>query len=84
MRSQVLPPQRVHESTYNAMDLNMPLDLNDVGPSYEVPLTPEWDLWGEDSMINVCEVKLNMKLATKGRPLSPKVDLVSRSTRQAS
>ncbi|KAH9935022.1 uncharacterized protein B0H18DRAFT_1207647 [Fomitopsis serialis] len=56
MGYQVLPPQRVHESTYNAMDLNMPLDLNDVGPSYEVPLTPEWDLWGEDSMINVCEI----------------------------
>ncbi|TFY63286.1 hypothetical protein EVJ58_g3346 [Rhodofomes roseus] len=56
------------------MNLNMPLDINDVGPSYEVPLTPEWDLWGEDSMINVCEVRLSMKVTSRAiltRPLSP-------------
>ncbi|KZT70141.1 hypothetical protein DAEQUDRAFT_810869 [Daedalea quercina L-15889] len=74
MRSKILPPQRIHESTYTAMNLNMPLDINDVGPSYEVPLTPEWDLWGEDSMINLCEVRMSMKLVMKGvlaRPLPP-------------
>lgn len=60
MRSKVLPPQRVNESTYTTMNLDMPLDINNVGPSYEVPLTPEWDLWGEDSVINVCEVRIKM------------------------
>ena len=60
MRSKVLPPQRVDESTYTPMNLDMPLDINSAGPSYEVPLTPEWDLWGEDSVINVCEVRIKM------------------------
>lgn len=60
MRSKVLPPQRVDESTYTPMNLDIPLDINNVGPSYEVPLTPEWDLWEEDSVINVCEVRLKV------------------------
>ena len=42
------------------MNLDIPLDINNVGPSYEVPLTPEWDLWEEDSVINVCEVRLKV------------------------
>lgn len=45
----------------------MPLDINDSGPSYEVPLTPEWDLWGEDFMLHMCEVNLSFKIPHTGK-----------------
>ncbi|EPS98539.1 hypothetical protein FOMPIDRAFT_143657 [Fomitopsis schrenkii] len=74
MRSKVLSPQRVHESTYTPINLDIPLDISPVDPSYEVPLTPEWDLWGEDSVINVCEVRMPIRFPMKSaftRPLQP-------------
>lgn len=67
MRSKVLSPQRVHESTYTPINLDIPLDISPVDPSYEVPLTPEWDLWGEDSVINVCEVRMPIRFPMKSK-----------------
>ncbi|KAI0928422.1 hypothetical protein AcV5_005998 [Taiwanofungus camphoratus] len=73
MRSHLLPPHNPSHSNYNSTDLDLPLDVMHYSLYPENLLSPEWELWGEESIIHLCEVRLNFKaipsLATK--PLQP-------------
>ncbi|KAJ7774920.1 hypothetical protein B0H16DRAFT_1362208 [Mycena metata] len=68
-RSRVLPSPG-KDSSLTSMDLTLPLNLEI--PSSEPDLVIEWDTWGEESSIELCEVRLDfdgMVLSTT--PLSP-------------
>ncbi|KAJ7940556.1 hypothetical protein B0H13DRAFT_1938690 [Mycena leptocephala] len=54
-RSRVLPSSR--DSSLNSMNLTLPLTLE--MPSSEPELAIEWETWGEDSSIELCEVRLD-------------------------
>lgn len=55
-RSRVLPSPG-KDSSLTSMDLTLPLNLEI--PSSEPDLVIEWDTWGEESSIELCEVRLD-------------------------
>ncbi|KAF8212153.1 hypothetical protein K438DRAFT_1806059 [Mycena galopus ATCC 62051] len=55
-RSRVLP-SCARDSSLNSMNLNLPLALE--MPSLEPEVAIEWETWGEDSCIELCEVRLD-------------------------
>ncbi|KAF7338233.1 hypothetical protein MVEN_02048500 [Mycena venus] len=54
-RSRVLPSTR--DNSLNSMNLTLPLTLEI--PSSEPELATEWETWGEESCIELCEVRLD-------------------------
>ncbi|PCH37980.1 hypothetical protein WOLCODRAFT_64515 [Wolfiporia cocos MD-104 SS10] len=67
-RSHTLPLAGAHSSSFNAMDLHM-----SIGMPSEAPFSPEWESWGEETTINVCEINVSWKngwCAVVSRPIS--------------
>ncbi len=57
MRSRLLPSQSSSQSLQNPLDLGLSLDMSQPLPP-ESPFLAEWELWGEESTISLCEVRL--------------------------
>lgn len=55
-RSRVLPSS-TRDSSLNSMNLALPLNLEMSSSEPESPI--EWDNWGDESSIELCEVRLN-------------------------
>ncbi|KAJ7109456.1 hypothetical protein C8R44DRAFT_986432 [Mycena epipterygia] len=69
-RSRILPSSR--DSSLSSMNLTLPLDLEI--PSSEPDLAIEWETWGEDSSIELCEVRLDFDgnlMVMSALPLAP-------------
>jgi len=76
-RSHVLPSYKPNPYSYSSMDLDLTLDMSQSGSSSESPSSPEWELWGEEPIIHLCEVTLSFKVNATGimtRPLAPITD----------
>jgi hypothetical protein len=59
MRSHLLPSPTVKPTTFNPMDLSLPLDVTQqILASPEPTTCIEWESWGEESTIELCEVRL--------------------------
>lgn len=58
MRSALLPSRNSTQALQRAMDLT--LDLVQPQPS-ELPFVPEWELWGEEPIISLCEVRIEFR-----------------------
>ncbi|CCM04604.1 uncharacterized protein FIBRA_06786 [Fibroporia radiculosa] len=74
MRSRILPSQDANHEPYPSMDLDLPLNMSQLGSISEGPFSPEWDSWGDESIIHLCEVNLVMKANVTGvitRPIRP-------------
>ncbi|EMD37984.1 hypothetical protein CERSUDRAFT_113104 [Gelatoporia subvermispora B] len=75
MRSHLLPPQHADRSLHDPMGLGLPLEMAH-GSAADDPFASEWDMWGEDPTIQLCEVHLDYKnvprLVTK--PINPLLD----------
>lgn len=75
MRSHILPSSSMAGSSQNAMSLDLSMDVAQLDG--ETSLNPEWDSWGEESTIQVCEVSLhlrNINPVVTTRTLSPITD----------
>ncbi|KAJ7430710.1 hypothetical protein B0H11DRAFT_2134605 [Mycena galericulata] len=69
-RSRVLP-SAARDSSLNSMNLALPLNLEIPSPEPEAPI--EWDNWGEESSIELCEVRVYFdgnSMAISTMPLS--------------
>lgn len=53
-------------SSQNAMSLDLSMDVAQLDG--ETSLNPEWDSWGEESTIQVCEVSLHLRNINPGKP----------------
>ncbi|RDX56470.1 hypothetical protein OH76DRAFT_1550926 [Lentinus brumalis] len=73
MRSKLLPSQGAAQALQNAVDLGLSMDLSQSQP-VDSPFSHEWELWGEEPTISVCEVRIEYKPGIKpvlNRPLPP-------------
>ncbi|KAI0333503.1 hypothetical protein GY45DRAFT_1319460 [Cubamyces sp. BRFM 1775] len=73
MRSQLMPSQGPASVSQSAMDLGLSLDMAQP-PAPDSPFVSEWELWGEELTINMCEVRLEYRpnvLPVVTRPLPP-------------
>lgn len=60
MRSHRFPSATTKPSSFDAMDLSIPLDLSQQTTSAaELYPTIEWESWGEESIVELCEVQLS-------------------------
>lgn len=50
-------PSPSKTSLYNSMDINFPLDIPDT-PGSDAGPSNDWEFWGENSLIELCEVHL--------------------------
>ncbi|EIW60130.1 uncharacterized protein TRAVEDRAFT_120124 [Trametes versicolor FP-101664 SS1] len=72
MRSRLLPSQS-SSHLQNPLDLGLSLDMSQPPPP-ESPFLAEWELWGEESTISLCEVLLVYRIMIpplRTRPLPP-------------
>ena len=60
MRSQLLPSQPSAQVPQGSMDLGLSMDLSQPQP-VESPFTAEWEVWGEEQMITLCEVRVEFR-----------------------
>ncbi|KZT09518.1 uncharacterized protein LAESUDRAFT_508521 [Laetiporus sulphureus 93-53] len=77
MRTHILPSPKSTQSTFPSVDMELPIDISQPGPSHHSAPSLEWETWGEEPMIRLCEVKLSFKLSSLGvttTPLPPIVD----------
>ena len=58
MRSHLLPSQTAKSAPFNPMDLSLPLGMPQHMSSGTTP-SIDWIPWGEESIIELCEVQLN-------------------------
>ncbi|TBU35719.1 hypothetical protein BD311DRAFT_783359 [Dichomitus squalens] len=73
MRSALLPSQTSTQAFQSSMDLGLPVDLGQPQPS-EAPFVQEWELWGEEPTISLCEVRIEYRPGVPpvlSRPLPP-------------
>ncbi|KAI0780677.1 hypothetical protein BD413DRAFT_463229 [Trametes elegans] len=63
MRSRLMPSQESNHATESPMDLGLSLDMTSPAPS-ESPFVAEWELWGEELTITLCEVHLQFRHTT--------------------
>ncbi|OBZ75805.1 hypothetical protein A0H81_04305 [Grifola frondosa] len=72
MRSQLLPSRSVNHSSFTSMEF-LSLDMSNPSTPSENVFTTEWELWGEEPTIHVCEVQLDPRegIPIVTRPLSP-------------
>ena len=59
MRSQLLPSQNSTQGHQNPMDLGLSIDLGQ--PPSESPNITEWELWGEEQVISLCEIRIEAR-----------------------
>lgn len=58
MRSALLPSQNSTQALQRSMDLT----LDQFPPQLpELPFVPEWELWGEEPVISLCEVRIEFR-----------------------
>ncbi|CDO73540.1 hypothetical protein BN946_scf185014.g10 [Trametes cinnabarina] len=60
MRSQLMPSQSANHAMQTPVDLGLSLDMAQSPPS-DAPLVSEWELWGEELTISLCEVRLEYR-----------------------
>ncbi|KAI0636718.1 hypothetical protein C8Q77DRAFT_1051073 [Trametes polyzona] len=73
MRSQLMPSQNSCQALHNPMDLGLALDITQPSSS-QSPFLAEWESWGEESTISLCEVRLMYRVRIPPlvtRPLTP-------------
>ncbi|OCH92234.1 hypothetical protein OBBRIDRAFT_773705 [Obba rivulosa] len=75
MRSHLLPPRHTEWTLHDPMSLGTPLEMAH-NSATDDPYAPEWEMWGEDSTIQLCEVHLDHKGATRlaTKPIAPLSD----------
>ncbi|KAL6305250.1 hypothetical protein BKA93DRAFT_845915 [Sparassis latifolia] len=74
MRSRLLPSYSPTQAPYSSMDIDLSLDITDSGILLEAILPPEGELWGEESVIRLCKVSLDLRamgLTVMIEPLPP-------------
>ncbi|KAJ7111538.1 hypothetical protein C8R43DRAFT_1159517 [Mycena crocata] len=65
-------PSSVRDNSLNSMNLGLPLTLDSISSDAEFPI--EWENWGEESFIELCEVRLDfdgLAMMMSARPLPP-------------
>ncbi|KAI0748585.1 hypothetical protein C8Q80DRAFT_1103764 [Daedaleopsis nitida] len=73
MRSQLRPSQHSIQTFQAAVDLGLTMDLSQPNP-IDSPFVAEWEAWGEEQMISLCEVRVESRLnipPVMSRPLPP-------------
>ncbi|KAF8892522.1 hypothetical protein BD779DRAFT_1670216 [Infundibulicybe gibba] len=73
-RSCRYPSPSMHESPFNNIDLSMPMDINDPKSPIIDNAPQEWESWGEESKIDLCEVFLRFDgqvISLAANPLPP-------------
>ncbi|KAI8989685.1 hypothetical protein BD414DRAFT_484925 [Trametes punicea] len=74
MRSRLMPSQSSSQSPQAPMDLGISLDMSQPTLPSDTSLLAEWELWGEEPTISLCEVRLEHRPAVPPvmtRPLGP-------------
>ena len=67
MRSQLMPSQIPASVSQNPMDLGLSLDMAQP-PAPDSPFVSEWELWGEELTISMCEVRLEYRPGVSRKP----------------
>ncbi|KAI0362401.1 hypothetical protein OH77DRAFT_1500103 [Trametes cingulata] len=70
MRSRLMPSQTSSQAPQNPLDLSLSLDMVPPPPP-ESPFLAEWELWGEEPTISLCEVRLQWRYA--GPPVASRL-----------
>ncbi|RPD66418.1 hypothetical protein L226DRAFT_530522 [Lentinus tigrinus ALCF2SS1-7] len=73
MRSKLLPSQGAAQALQSAVNLGLSIDISQP-QLLDSQFSHEWELWGEEHTISLCEVRLEYKPGTKpvlSRPLPP-------------
>ncbi|KAI0372918.1 hypothetical protein BV20DRAFT_1014123 [Pilatotrama ljubarskyi] len=73
MRSRLMPSQNSSQAPQNPLDISLSLDMAQPPPP-ESPFLAEWELWGEELVVSLCEVRLEWRHAVPpvtSRPLPP-------------
>ena len=64
MRSKLLPSHGAAQALQNAVDLGLTMDINQP-QLLDSNLSHEWELWGEEQTISLCEIRIEYKPGTK-------------------
>lgn len=59
-RSHLLPSEYPEHTLENPVGLDLSLDITQSTLSSDILAPSEWELWGEDSNVNLCEVHLHI------------------------